>query len=243
MDQYFILVLIILVLSIVQSFFGVGLLVFGTPILLILGYSFEQSLTFLLPSSIVISISQLLNSQVQSLILQRKIIFYSVPGIIIGLTFILSGFISLKIGLVVGIVLILTVLIRNLKYFFNFFKKMLKSNLNTYLFLMGVVHGISNMGGGFLTILSTSIFEKKDDQRYNIAFGYLIFGVTQIIILIVINFKIFTYWSIIFPILSLFIFYSFGNIIFKNISEKTYNILMSVLIFLYGTVLIILNLI
>ena len=97
------------------------------------------------------------------------------------------------------------------------------------------------MGGGFLTILVTSIFDDKNTQRRNIAFGYLIFGVTQIIILLILNFNIFTFWSLIFPILSLIIYYSVGNVIFKKISENSYNYLMSILIFLYGIVLIIIN--
>ena len=241
MDQHFILILIILILSIIQSFFGVGLLVFGTPLLFILGYAFDQSLTFLLPSSIIISIAQIISSKGPSLVLHKKIFIYSVPGIAIGLIFILSGLISINIGLLVGLMMIVTVLLRNVKHLFLFLKKMLKSNLNIYLFLMGIIHGLSNMGGGFLTILSTSIFDNKEKQRSNIAFGYLIFGITQIIILLILNFNLFTYWSLIFPLLSLVVFLSFGNIIFKNTSEKTYNNLMSILIFLYGIVLIIIN--
>ena len=42
--------LIISVLSIVQSLFGIGLLVFGTPTLLLMGYPFPNTLAILLPA-------------------------------------------------------------------------------------------------------------------------------------------------------------------------------------------------
>jgi len=243
MDSYLILIIIIFVLSVIQSFFGVGLLVFGTPLLLILGYSFEESLTFLLPSSIIISLIQTLayDERLTSSDLHKKISLFSVPGIIIGLLFVLSDVNTFNIGLVVGLILLTTVFFRNIKYLFLILKKIFNSNLNIYLFLMGIIHGVSNMGGGFLTILVTSIFDNKNTQRRNIAFGYLIFGVTQIIILLILNFHIFTFWSLIFPILSLVVYYSVGNLIFKKISENSYNYLMSILIFLYGIVLIIIN--
>ncbi len=51
-------VVTVLVLAVVQSVFGVGLLVFGTPTLLLLGYPFDQVLAYLLPCSILISALQ-----------------------------------------------------------------------------------------------------------------------------------------------------------------------------------------
>jgi len=38
-----------------QSLFGVGLLLFGTPVFLLLGNNFESTLTLILPVSIIIS--------------------------------------------------------------------------------------------------------------------------------------------------------------------------------------------
>ena len=50
--------LILLILIIIQSIFGIGLLLLGTPTFLLLGYDFVSTLNFLLPSSIVISYLQ-----------------------------------------------------------------------------------------------------------------------------------------------------------------------------------------
>ena len=46
-------------LVIFQSLFGVGLLLFGTPIFLLLGNNFESTLILILPVSITISLLQL----------------------------------------------------------------------------------------------------------------------------------------------------------------------------------------
>jgi len=46
--------------SVIQSVFGVGVLLFGTPLLLLLGYEFVDALGVLLPVSIAISTLQVL---------------------------------------------------------------------------------------------------------------------------------------------------------------------------------------
>lgn len=52
------LILIIALFSIIQSIFGMGLLVFGTPTLLLMGYPFGEVLSILLPPSLTISAIQ-----------------------------------------------------------------------------------------------------------------------------------------------------------------------------------------
>ena len=55
---------------------------------------------------------------------------------------------------------------------------------NFSLSLIGVIHGLTNLGGSLLTILSSVI--NKDDKfktRYCIAYGYLIMGVIQLLVI------------------------------------------------------------
>ena len=61
MTEIHYLVIIIAVFSIVQSIFGVGLLLFGTPTLLLLEYSYSETLWLLLPCSVTISLIQVVN--------------------------------------------------------------------------------------------------------------------------------------------------------------------------------------
>jgi hypothetical protein len=53
-----ILVLVVVAFAVLQSVFGVGLLVFGTPTLLLAGFTFAETLGYLLPCSLVISVLQ-----------------------------------------------------------------------------------------------------------------------------------------------------------------------------------------
>ena len=50
--------LIITLLIFFQSIFGIGLLLFGTPTFLLLGYNFLEVLNLLLPTSVTISLMQ-----------------------------------------------------------------------------------------------------------------------------------------------------------------------------------------
>ena len=61
MTEIYYLVTIIAIFSVVQSIFGVGLLLFGTPTLLLLGYSYSETLWLLLPCSVTISLIQVVN--------------------------------------------------------------------------------------------------------------------------------------------------------------------------------------
>ena len=56
--------IVIVFLIIVQSIFGVGLLLFGTPTLLILGYDFANTINILMPVSISISLMQFFRSKI-----------------------------------------------------------------------------------------------------------------------------------------------------------------------------------
>ena len=55
--------IIIVSLVIIQSIFGVGLLLFGTPSLLLLGYDFANTINILMPVSISISAIQFLSQK------------------------------------------------------------------------------------------------------------------------------------------------------------------------------------
>ena len=57
--------IIITFLLIIQSIFGVGLLLFGTPSFLILGYDFASTINILMPVSITISGLQFLKSKIR----------------------------------------------------------------------------------------------------------------------------------------------------------------------------------
>ena len=60
MEQFVLELIIIIVLCAFQSVFGVGLLLFGTPFFLMIGYDFISTLTIILPVSVLISFLQII---------------------------------------------------------------------------------------------------------------------------------------------------------------------------------------
>ena len=59
--DYYLLLGIITILSFVQSVLGIGLLVLGTPTLILMNYSFFETMAIILPSSIAISLISIEN--------------------------------------------------------------------------------------------------------------------------------------------------------------------------------------
>ena len=107
LSEELIVFFIICFTSIIQSLFGVGVLVFGTPLLLILGLDFIQTLNILLPISLIINLFQFSN---HAILLDKKLVkdllFIVLP--LISLTLFLGiQLVKIKLNLLVGLVLLL----------------------------------------------------------------------------------------------------------------------------------------
>ena len=61
--MFFFEIILIIFLVFFQSIFGIGLLLFGTPTFLLLGYNFLEVLSLLLPMSVTISFIQFFSSK------------------------------------------------------------------------------------------------------------------------------------------------------------------------------------
>ena len=237
MEEFVLIMFIVFTFSIVQSIFGVGVLVFGTPTCLLLGYPFEETLSYLLPASISISCMQVLHGK-NEIKLNKEFSLFTIPFIIIGLTLVLMKCFHLDIKILVGLMLILTGTIRLFSKIQKIMERFLRKQMILFLTGMGLIHGLSNMGGGLLTILSSSLFQDKREIRANIAYGYLIFATTQITVLAILNPSLFRLNIIVFPFISLLTYVCLGNSIFLKSREKMYHHLITVFIFTYGLVLL-----
>ena len=82
------ILIIVAFASFIQSIFGVGVLLLGTPLLILLGYNFFQALVVLLPISLLINLFQIIKYySVIDLEFYKKTLIYTVPFIIIFLIF------------------------------------------------------------------------------------------------------------------------------------------------------------
>ena len=239
--DFFLENLILLVLIIIQSIFGVGLLLLGTPTFLLLGYDFSTTLNFLLPSSIVISYLQFTSLKIPS----KKIIFeyniFCLPFLVFFLLLALNFKEILNFKFYVAIILIMSSLLALNKNTFPSLRKNILKYKKLILIFIGSVHGLTNMGGGFLTIFS-SLINNSDKRltRYFISYGYLIMGLLQYFILVLLEYKDLSF-SKIYYIFLVFIVYFPSQRIFKKVNDLLFSKIISIIALFYGIIIIILN--
>lgn len=236
--DFFLLTVIIAVCSLIQSVFGVGLLVFGTPALMLLGHPFQTVLVTLLPCSILISLLQVLNGREELRDLSRKLALYCVPFIIVGLACVVIVGQEYNARFYVGCLLLVSGAIRLSQTARIRIALLLRKRTRSYLMAMGLVHGLTNMGGGLLTVLAASLFERKEAIRNNIASGYLIMALVQIIVLVLFGKTNWNPTMLVLPAVSAAVFLLFGNRLFKASTPKMYHHAMTILIFLFGIALV-----
>jgi len=239
--DFFLENLILLVLIIIQSIFGIGLLLLGTPTFLLLGYDFSTTLNFLLPSSIVISYLQFTSLKIPS----KKIIFeyniFCLPFLVFFLLLALNFKEILNFKLYVAIILIMSSLLALNKNTFPSLRKNILKYKKLILIFIGSVHGLTNMGGGFLTIFS-SLINNSDKRltRYFISYGYLIMGLLQYFILVLLEYKDLSFSKIYYIFLVLIVYFP-SQIIFKKVNDFLFSKIISIIALFYGIIIIILN--
>ena len=212
--------LIISIFCFFQSVFGVGLLLLGTPTFLLMGYNFFEVLNILLPYSILISFLQISSSKNKSFEFSKKIIQFSIPFLIIGLASI--EYLQNKINFMffISIVLIIFSIINIINLMEEKFKI---RNINFALIVLGVIHGLTNLGGTLLSILASNLNKDKNIIRYKIASGYFIFAIFQLIFINIFYVKInfiylkFIWIPILIFLISQYIFNKIENILFYKL--------------------------
>ena len=233
-------ILIITVLSVFQSIFGVGLLLFGTPLFLILGNDFLNSLNILIPVSIMISFLQIKSGNVsfKENKFVKKFNIISIPSLLIALIIFVNNYKNLNINLIVSLIIISFSLMNIL-----FGKRLIKENNNktfdSLIFLMiGCIHGMTNLGGSLLALASARMNSIKEQVRYCIAYGYLVMGIFQLIFINLftnVQLNIFKLSFLIIP----FMLYKISQVLFKNLSNIRYNLIINLIALNFGIFILI----
>lgn len=177
----------IFVFAILQSIFGIGILFFGTPTLLLLGFPFAETLSILLPASIAVSLFQVVGSGLPD---RRQIGSY-VGWCLVPLTIALVGSLSfgwdVELELIVALTMLVYVVIRLSPQTERTLRGTVQRLPQAWLAVIGTVHGLSNLGGGLLAIFAASSFDDKTQMRGNIAFCYLCFAAIQLVTLAILK--------------------------------------------------------
>ena len=238
MTEVYYLAIIIAMFSIVQSIFGVGLLLFGTPTLLLLGYSYSETLWLLLPCSVAISFIQVVGGY-KLIEAKRRAVYLIIPTLVLGLVFVIIYANGINMTRIVGVLLLLIGVIRFSSKLQVLLSSMVKKHIQMYYIIIGVVHGVSNMGGGPLSILMSTIYSKKEIIRANVAFIYLILAIFQLVVLSIISstsLKSEVMWLLPISLVS-YIFTS--KFISSKVNDKKYTFILNVMVLIYGVLAVI----
>ena len=237
MTEQYIILIVILVFSIVQSIFGVGLLLFGTPTFLLLGYSYSETLWLLLPCSVTISLIQVISEY--NLIKAKKRVFYLViPTLVLGLAFVIIYANNINITRIVGVLLLLIGVVRFSSKLQALLSLMVKKHIQIYYIMIGIVHGVSNMGGGPLSILMSTIYSKREIIRANVAFVYLILAIFQLAVLSILNNTSLGSEVMLLILISLASYIFTNKFISPKVNDKKYVFIFNIIVLTYGVLAI-----
>lgn len=233
--EYLTVLAVVAVLSVVQSFFGMGLLLFGTPTLLLMGYDFIPTLGYLLPASFVISLLQVSFAGSSRVPVSRHLYLFCLPAIGIGLWFAEASPSASWTNILIGGVLLLSALVRIWPPSRRLLTIMLERHVSSYHFLMGAVHGLTNLGGAMLAIFASGTCDGKEAIRYTVAHYYLAFSAIQMLLLAaVMGHHDMFIANIPAVAVSAMVYLLIGNHIFTRASNPFYNSAMTVFIAMYG---------
>ena len=229
---------VIIFLIIIQSVFGVGLLLFGTPSFLILGYDFANTINILMPVSITISFLQFFKSKIKDQKFINEYNLFCLPFLVFFLVIALKFKYILNFKLLVGLLLVFSsILILNKKRFSSFKETFFKLK-KLVLISIGCVHGLTNMGGSFLAIYSTLVSQnKKEITRYYICYGYLIMGILQYITVLFLSYNSLEFTKLFYILLALIIYFP-SQILFKNVKDKKFSKCINIIALTYGLIIL-----
>jgi len=225
-------------LAVVQSLFGIGLLVFGTPTLLLLGHSFADTLAILLPASLTISLLQVWKRPPIDRMFVGQFVIWCLFPLAIALAMVLTFQLQVGLNLIVGLVLATFVMLRVIPYANNKTRIWISNHQQLCLLIMGIVHGFSNLGGGLLTILAASRYREKERIRALIALCYSFFAFSQLGVLAILSPNVFNWEQLVFAATSAVVFMTIGQRLLEWISAPIFDRLFAAVMAGYAGLLI-----
>jgi hypothetical protein len=223
-------VILLCVLS--QSIFGVGVLLWGTPALLVMGFGYAEVLSLLLPVSIGLSITQVVEHwRLIDLKVFLKFLTLCLPSLLAGLFLVLFFQLDATPFVIIALLIGGTLRISSMAKFRN----KLQRNSDLLLPVIGIVHGVSNLGGSILVLWASSFENGKRQTRTTVALVYTFLAATQLMTL---RFALSDVSINIVYVLAAFpIHFISSRFLFRYIKEDQYQILLTCLIFSISTLL------
>lgn len=212
-----------------QSVAGVGLLLFGTPALALIGYSYFETLAIVVPASLLVSLLQLAEAPAQ--VIRKAPIFAALtaPLTIVGLVSVFALGIEANLAWLLAGGLSGALLLQ----LYNFARPqgLVFAPRFDWITLgcIGLVHGLTNLGGGFLAAYASFKGPGKVEIRGFISMGYVIFAVVQIGTLLVLDPEVFSLLTGLAMLAALSTYVIMGRTLFRKTSERGFKLLMPVI--------------
>ena len=240
LENYLILVYFCIII-IFQSIIGVGVLVLGTPFLLILKIDIVEIFFILLPISIITSLLNLFIIKFSNKSLDRstykelkKFFIICIPSIFAGLIILklFNNYLNFKllVALVIFFSIALIILKDKIKFRINFFRISILS-------VVGIIHGLTNSGGTLMS-LALSVNNKKSYARLNTTFFYFVLATFQYLLTIIIFYDKFTFTNNYTIFVVLIIGVTLGNLINQYLETKIYKLMVNTLAAISALILI-----
>lgn len=215
---------LILVLAVVQSLFGIGILLFGTPILLILGHEYQEALMYLLPASAAISWSQVWDFRAHKLDGNYRKLFLSIciPMLVAGMFLTQYFDMNFEIKMFITVMLFIAFILRSSSRLLVKLQNFMRQHLKIALASMGMIHGLSNMGGSILAPLVSSLYKEKNKVLAGVSFDYAFMASFQLLVLVFIQGHKFYAHYLIGSAISLSVRYLVGKRVFAFTKDEYY---------------------
>ncbi|MCR4291133.1 MAG: TSUP family transporter [Candidatus Scalindua sp.] len=246
--------IVIIITSTVQSVFGVGVLLFGTPLLLLQYEKLTLVLPIVLPISIAINIFQVVKHyKYIDIDFYKRILFITIPFVIIFLALVLfleAKFKNVGIGIFVGMFMLFVAV----KSYSRKIEQILKAFVKyekTYFAVMGIIHGLTNLGGSLLTAIVHEKNYPKDTTRVTVGVSYGTFALFQILTLLLAIIGIISipgfaadnmnisFSNVIYLMVGVIIFLLTEKFLYTNIDNEKYSKIFAVFLFVSGILLIV----
>ena len=228
----------ILGFAVLQSIFGIGILFFGTPTLLLLGFPFYETLSILLPASLAVSLFQVIGSGLPDSQRICGYVMWCLAPLAIALTGGLTFGWDLELESIVAATLLLYVIIRLSPRTETMLQHSVRRLPQAWLVAIGTIHGLSNLGGGLLAIFTASRFDNKQAVRSNIAFCYLCFAAIQLGALAILRPDVMHLAQLGYAALAIVVFVIVDRLVFGSIVNPVFDKILTMVIGCYSALII-----
>jgi hypothetical protein len=192
-----------------------------------------------LPCSIAVSALQLADSGGLTLEpIRRKFLLFTAPAVLLATGAVLMFGSVQQVRAAVGVMLLVTAATR-MSRLREVLARHVRKRLSPLLVGLGVIHGLSNLGGGLLSVVVGSYFTGKAEIRRHIAFAYGVMASLQLAVVMA-TARPQIHWLVwcTLALLAASCYLALGRRVFGRLNARPYQLALTGLIAGYGLLLV-----